>query len=91
MNINILKIKELYGEEILNDIKNNIEDVNKNINYLVYLNFSDVGDIVERVTPLFIDDFNNFKIKIDRLITKLGLDYVEQIEGNIGLLEDLLW
>lgn len=90
MSINILKIKELHGEEILNDIKNNIENVNKNISYLVYLNFSDVGDIVERVTPLFIDDFNNFKIKIDRLITKLGLYYVEQIEGNIGLLEDLL-
>ena len=42
MNINISKIKEIYGEEMLNDIRNNIEDVNKNISYLVYLKFTDV-------------------------------------------------
>ena len=90
MNINISKIKEIYGEEILNDIRNNIEDVNKNISYLVYLKFMDVEDIVERVTPLFINDFDSFKFKIDSLIKKLGLNYVEQIEEDISLLEDLL-
>ena len=90
MNINISKIKEIYGEEILNDIRNNIEDVNKNISYLVYLKIMDVEDIVERVTPLFINDFDSFKFKIDSLIKKLGLNYVEQIEEDISLLEDLL-
>ena len=91
MNINISKIKEIYGEEILNDIRNSIEDVNKNISYLVYLKFTDVEDIVERVTPLFINDFASFKFKIDSLIKKLGSNYVEQIEEDISLLEDLLW
>ena len=90
MNINISKIKEIYGEEMLNNIRNNIEGVNKNISYLVYLKFTDVEDIVERVTPLFINDFDSFKFKIDSLIKKIGLNYVEQIEEDISLLEDLL-
>lgn len=90
MNINIEKIREIYGEDLVNSIKNNIENVNKNINYLAYLNFQDIEDIVERVTPLFIDDFNNFKNKINRLIKQLGINYIEQIEEDISLLEELL-
>lgn len=90
MNININKIEEIYGLDILNLVKENIEDVNKNINYLIYLNFNDVEDIFERYVPIFICSYDEFKNKINKLINKLGNDYVDIIENDLGILEELL-
>lgn len=90
MNINLDKIEEIYGLDILNLVKENIEDVNKNIKYLYYLNFNDIEDIFERYTPILICGPIEFKNKIDKLISKLGNDYVDIIENDLGILEELL-
>lgn len=84
------KIKEIYGEEILKELIDNKEEVQKNIYYMIKLNFEDTEDIFERITPLFITDNKTFKNKIDSLIKRLGTDYVDIIESNLGLLEELL-
>ena len=91
MTIDLKKIETIYGEEIIKDITNNKDEIQKNINYLYNLNFYDVEDIFERITPLFIDDNKTFKNKIDNLINKIGNNYVEEIENNLELLEDLIW
>ena len=88
MNINFNKIKEIYGNEILNMIKENQEIVIKNIKYLYSLGFRDIEDIFERAVLLFIDI--DFKNKMDNLILKLGPDYVDIIENDLSLLEEIL-
>ena len=88
--MNLEKIKKIYGEEILQALIDNKEEVQKNIYYMLRLDFDDTEDIFERVTPLFITDSKTFKNKIDGLIKKLGPDYVNIIESDLGLLEELL-
>ena len=88
MNINYEKISEIYGKEILEYIKDDSSIVIDNIKYLILLKFNDVEDIFERYAPLFLD--YDFKEKIDSLIKKIGLDYVDLIENDLGLLEGLL-
>ena len=85
------KIEQIYGEEMLENIMDNKEDVKKNINYLINLGFDDIQDIFERITPLFINDNKTFKNKIDGLIKKIGHDYINIIENDLGLLEDIIW
>ncbi len=91
MNINIDfdKINKIYGIETLNNIKENINEVNKNISYMYKLGFTDIEDIFERVTLLFICDNKEFKNKIDKLIRRLGATYVNDIENDLSLLEEL--
>lgn len=85
MNINIDfdKINKIYGIETLNNIKENINEVNKNISYMYKLGFTDIEDIFERETLLFICDNKEFKNKIDKLIRRLGATYVNDIENDI--------
>ena len=90
MNIDFNIISDTYGEDILNVIKDNMDVVTENINYLVKLNFSDVIDIFERYTLLFIDSPSSFKEKIDKLILKLGSDYDEIVGNDLSILEELL-
>jgi hypothetical protein len=90
MNINFDKIETLYGKETLELINNNTEDVVTNINYLISLGFDDVEDIFERYTLIFIEDTITFKDKIDKLIKVLGNNYVDILEENIELWENLL-
>lgn len=89
MNINIEKIVKIYGEEYINLIKENIDDIHLNINTLINLGFNDIEDIFERVTPIFINDNKKFIEEINGLIAKIGSDYVNIIESDLGLLEEL--
>lgn len=89
MNINFYKIKEIYGTEVIKQIKNNIEDVLMNIDYLVKLDFTDIEDIFERCPLIFLYDKNIFQEKINFLIKKIGNNYIEEIENNLELLEEL--
>lgn len=88
MDIN--KIEEIYGQDIIKEIKENIHDVKENIQYLEQLNFNDIEDIFERYTISFIENPSCFKNKINKLITKIGINYVDTIESDLSLLEELL-
>ena len=90
MSINLDKIKDIYGLELLDLVKENIEDINNNINYLIYLNFNDIEDIFERYTPIFICGHKEFRQKMAKLVNKIGIDYVDIIENDLGILEELL-
>ena len=90
MNIDFNKINETYGEDVLELIKENIEDITENINYLQKLNFTDIEDIFERYTLIFIDSPPSFEIKINNLINELGEDYNEIIGNDLSILESLI-
>ena len=90
MDFDFSKIEEIYGKETVTNIKDNIEEVTSNINYLIYLGFNDTEDLFERETLLFLYDNETFKNKMDQLIKKLGPNYVNIIEEDISQLEELL-
>ncbi|MBQ8472591.1 MAG: hypothetical protein IJ501_03715 [Bacilli bacterium] len=89
MEINYNKIIEIYGKEYLSLINDNIEDVINNLSYLKELGFQDIEDIFERYTFIFICGNKEFKDKFNKLITKLGFDYVNIIENDLDILECL--
>ena len=83
------KISEIYGEEVLREMQENMDEVIKNVNYMYMLEFNAVEDIFEREILLFLYDHDTFKDKLNKLIYKLGLNYVEKIENDLSLLESL--
>lgn len=90
MNINFDKINEIYGREMVLLIKDNIDNVVHNINYLKKIGFNDIEDIFERYVPIFLYTEKELKNKFNNLIKSLGIEYVELIENNLGILEELL-
>ena len=91
MKIDLEKIIKIYGEEYMELIDENIEDVKENLLYMHEIGFTDIEDIFERYTPIFIRSNDEFKEKIRELVVKLGINYVEIIENDLGLLEELKW
>ncbi len=90
MNIDFDRIETIYGSSIINSIALLKEDVIDNIKYFISLGFGDTEDIFERQVLIFICPKEEFKMKIDNLIKKLGNNYIEEIENDISLLDELL-
>ena len=91
MNIDFNKISDTYGDSVIELIRENIEDVNENINYMIKLGFTDIEDIFERYTLIFIDTPSIFKEKINKLINELGSNYIDIIENDLFILEKLMY
>ena len=90
MKVNLNNIRYTYGDSLVLLIRDNIDDVMKNIDYLNKLDFTDTEDIFEKFAILFLDTPTEFKNKIDNLIKELGYDYVNIIENDLSILEQLL-
>ena len=90
MNINFDKIEHIYGKSVIDSIYDMQEDVMKNAEYFYLLGLNDTEDIFERQVLAFICEHNEFKTKMNKLINKLGTNYVEMIEEVISLLDELL-
>lgn len=89
MNIDYDKIREIYGDDIIEEIISNKEDVIKNLYYFYQLGFEDVEDIFERQVMIFICSNSEFINKINNLINKIGNNYIDEIENDIELLDEL--
>lgn len=90
MKIDFEKIEEIYGSSIIEEIKNNSKDILENIKYLKELNINDIEDIFERYPLIFICDKNEFKNKVDKLISKIGINYVDMLDNDMELWEELM-
>jgi len=90
MKVNLNNIRDTYGDSVVLLIRDNIDDVMKNIDYLNKLEFTDTEDIFEKFAILFLYTPSVFKNKIDNLIKELGYDYVYIIENDLSILEQLL-
>ena len=87
MKLDLEKISFIYGESSIYEFKDNVEKLANNINYLSKIGFSDVYDIVALYPYLFIIEENEFKEKIDYLINKLGVEFIEKLEQDTNLWE----
>lgn len=90
MNIDFKKIKEIYGDSALEEIKNNLNDILDNIKYLTQLKINDIKDIFERYPLIFICCKEDFKNKVDKLILKVGINYIDALDNNMELWEELM-
>ena len=81
-------IIDTYGENIKEDILENKDIVLENYNFLQELNIISVDEIFQRYITIFLDE--NFKNKVNKLISNLGEDYIEKIEENISIFDSLL-
>ncbi len=90
MNIDFDRIEKIYGSSIINSIALLKDDVIDNIKYFISLGFEDTEDIFERQVLIFICPKEEFRVKISNLIKKLGNNYIEEIENDISLLDELL-
>ena len=90
MNIDFGKIREIYGEDALVACNDNLDDLVKNINYLIKLGFDDYQDIIERFPLAFLDDHELVKERINKLIARLGDNYLELLGEDMGFWEELL-
>lgn len=84
------KIQEIYGESILNDINDSIDEINANIQVMYKYNLYDIKEIFESYFLYFMQSEYEFEFKLIRLIKKLGNDYVEKIYSDTSYLEELL-
>ena len=90
MKIDFMKIKEIYGEDALIACNENIDELVKNINYLISLGFDDYEDIIERYPLAFVEDHEIVKERVDELIDRLGPDYLEILAEDMGYWEELM-
>lgn len=90
MDINFNKIEEIYGKSVIDNLSILKDDVIKNIEYFTSLGFDDVIDIFERQVLVFICSNEEFISKVNTLIKKIGINYIDEIESDISLLDELL-
>lgn len=90
MNFNIEKIMEIYGESTVDLINENIDDIVDNLMYLKSLEFNDIEDIFERYVFIFAEEPKTFRRKVNKLVSKLGEDYVSTLEVNMDMWEEIL-
>lgn len=85
MKIDLDRIQKIYGESVIYNIKENLENVIGNMNYLITKGFNNVNEIIEQNPFLFIKSCEIFQEKIDSLIKNLGVEYIEKLEDNTFL------
>ena len=90
MKIDFRKIEEIYGSSIIEEIQNNSKEVLENIKYLKNLKINDIEDIFERYTLIFICDKKEFKNKADKLISRIGVNYIDMLDNDVELWEELM-
>ena len=90
LNIDINKMKEIFGDEIEDIINENIEIVEKNIEFLKELKFDDPEGMLEMYPELFMNFPKKFEEKILKLKEELGDNYIEIIENDMSILEKII-
>ena len=90
MDIDFNKIEKIYGKSVIESLSILRDDVIKNIEYFMSLGFDDVIDIFERQVVIFICSNEEFISKVNALIKKIGINYIDEIENDISLLDELL-
>lgn len=85
MKLGIEKLKEIYGESIVLDIQENMDSLVENMNTLISYGFSDPYDVVETVPYLCMSTPEVFQEKMEKLIDKLGVEFVEKLSEDNSL------
>ena len=86
--IDLNKMKEVYGDEILEMIENNMDIISENILTMKKYNFDDIEWLFEANPSFFMNFPKRFEEKIKEMIEKIGPNYVEYIQENVDILEE---
>lgn len=89
MNIDFNKIQKIYGTSTIIEFQENKEELIENIKYLNKLGFDNIEDIIELFPYMFLIERENFKDKVNELIGKLGIDYLEKLNEDTSLWENV--
>lgn len=89
MILDLDKIREIYGDSSIDELNDNIETLTHNMNYLIKLGFDDVYDTVSLYPHMFLIEEKTFKEKVNELIDNLGYDYIEILEEDTSLWENV--
>lgn len=90
IKVDLEKMKEIHGEDVIEAIYDNIDIIERNINVMKKLKFDDIESIFERCPSIFMKFLSNFTEQIENLISELGDDYVEIIQSDISIIEERL-
>lgn len=85
MEIDLEKIKEIYGNSSIYEISDNIDELKENMKYLYNLGIEDVLNIIELYPYMFLQERDVFKEKVDELINSLGDNYLEELSNDFNL------
>ena len=88
-SINFNKIQKIYGTSTIIEFQENKEELIENIKYLNKLGFDNIEDIIELFPYMFLIERENFKEKVNELIGKLGIDYLEKLNEDTSLWENV--
>lgn len=83
------KIKELYGQNIFYKVKDYIEDITANMNYLSNRGIKNVYHVLETNLMIFIQPEDIFQEKTNQFFERLGVEYIEKLENDMTLWEQL--
>lgn len=89
MNFDLEAIKEIYGKNAIYEIKDHIEDVTSNMCFLSSIGFENIFDILEMNPYMFMYSPMIFKEKVNKLLDKIGFDYLEKLDNDISLWGEL--
>jgi len=87
--MDIDRLTEIYGKSVARVIYDNIDAFTNNIKYLETKSFTNIMDLVGLYPYSFIQEEDEFIEKVDALIDKLGVDYIEKINNNYELWGDV--
>ncbi len=85
MELDMNRIKEIFGNSAILEIKDNQEDFLDNIKYLISLGCPNVYELVEIYPYTFLIEKDEFKDKVNNLLDSLGVYSFEKIENNLEI------
>ena len=86
--IDLKKMQEVYGNEIIEMIEVNMDIISKNILIMKKYNFDDIQWLFEACPSFFMNFPKQFEEKLKKIIEKVGPNYVEYIQENVEILEE---
>ncbi len=81
-------MREIYGDEIIEMIDNNMEIISQNILTARKYKFNDIQWLFEACPSFFMNFPKQFEEKLKKIIEKVGPNYVEYIQNNVNVLEE---
>lgn len=87
----VSQIDEIYDYSIIYEFINNLKSVKENVELLKKYGLDElIIDIIIRFLPIFLYYKDELEIKLKYLIEKIGENYIDAINNDINILEELL-
>lgn len=86
-SVDLKKMKEIYGDEIIEMIDKNMDIISQNIDTMKKYKFDEIQWLFESNPTFFMNFPKQFEEKLKKIIEKIGPNYVQYIQENVDVLE----